>query len=101
MSKLGVSVPCHIAEESRRAPIHLPSAAPSSHRFLTCVGMLTVRLRTRDGTERIQVAADGNVAHLREAVSNQVERPVTQFVLSTDQSLVRCWQCPCHVGKVV
>ena len=63
------------------APRRVPVCAPAT--------MLTIRLRTRDGTERISVTRQGCVGDLRNAVSEQVERPPTQFVLSTDNTLVR------------
>lgn len=51
--------------------------------------MLTVRLRTRDGTERIQVRKDGTLGDLRIAVSKQIGRPTSEFVLSLNRDLVR------------
>jgi hypothetical protein len=57
---------------------------------LTCKGsMLTIRLRTRDGTERIQVRKDAKLWDLRATVSEQIERPTEGFVLSLNRDLVR------------
>lgn len=51
--------------------------------------MSVVRLRTRDGLERITVPHDATVGVVREAISEQIKRPAQQFVISMDQSLVR------------
>eukprot|EP00892_Ulva_mutabilis_P011724 jgi/Ulvmu1/8924/UM005_0015.1 len=50
--------------------------------------MIVVRLRTRDGLERINVPDDATVGSLREAISEQIKRPAQQFVISMDQSLL-------------
>lgn len=50
--------------------------------------MGVVRLRTRDGIERISVPDDANVGGLREAISEHINRPAQQFIMSMDQSLV-------------
>lgn len=51
--------------------------------------MLTVRLRSRDGLERLQVEPSSSVLALKELVSKHIEQPLSKFVLSTDQALVR------------
>ena len=50
--------------------------------------MSVVRLRTRDGIERIYVPSDATVSVLRQAIGEQIKRPAQQFVISMDQTLV-------------
>ena len=50
--------------------------------------MGVVRLRTRDGIERINVSDDASVGGLRDAISEHIKRPAQQFVMSMDQTLV-------------
>jgi hypothetical protein len=51
--------------------------------------MIAVRLRTRDGLERISISPDATLGLLRELISQKVERGVDRFIISTDQTLVR------------
>jgi Nuclear pore localisation protein NPL4 len=50
--------------------------------------MLTVRLRSRDGLERVQVPADSTLGTLRQVVADKIQRPVDQMHMSCDQTLV-------------
>ena len=50
--------------------------------------MIAVRLRTRDGLERIQVEQTASLSTLKDLISQKVERPLDQLSVSTDQTLV-------------
>lgn len=59
------------------------------------VAMIAVRLRTRDGLERINVEPSASLNTLKDLISQKVERPREQLTISTDQTLVRAPEaCP-------
>ena len=53
------------------------------------LGMLTVRVRSRDGLERLQIESQANVSQLKDAISKLVKLPTSHFIISTRQELVR------------
>lgn len=55
--------------------------------------MIAVRLRTRDGLERIHVEQNASLSALKDLISQKVERPHEQLTISTDQTLVRIFPC--------
>lgn len=55
--------------------------------------MIAVRLRSRDGLERIQVEQNASLSSLKDLISQKVERPLDQLIISTDQTLVSIFCC--------
>lgn len=66
-----------------------PPRAASQVAERTRSNMLTLRLRSRDGLERIQAEPASTVSQLKDLVSKLINHPPANFVLSADQALVR------------